>query len=461
MNAQCKSLRQASLKSNRCTIESLEDRRLLSGWTTSDDFVQPPAGIGNYAIPAAMTADSAGNVFAVGESVDYSNNHSYAIARRKSSASSQWQTVAMVQSTGSFAAKFTGVAVAPSGDVYLCGIIGGSITSGAASRVWKGTWDATGTSLSLSVVDTQSTGQYEGIAVDAAGNVFVVGHFAVYKGSKASNHWFVRKQDGGQGAFAAVDDYIFNSSYTVANAVSVIPSGPNAGVYVVGRGGGGDSPYAISAGANWIVRKSSNAGSSWSNVDTFQLDPSTNAPAVAKAIAVNENGTLSVMGSASNRVRTGGTPNKPVYTTTHRWYMRSSSDGGASWSNHDVYPESASTTFNGAMAVTTDRAGNTYVAGTLNSRSIVRSNAGGSWSTSDDAQLYADGQGATAMTRDASGTVYVGGSAMEPAPIYDEHWIVRAMNPVTTVQSGGGTDASIFANSRIADPNEDKLEELL
>lgn len=434
---------------NQCTIEPLEGRRLLS-WTTVDDFVQPLADPQaefpeTYAIPSDMAADSSGGVYVAGESWDYSfypDDRGYALLRYKSGSGSGFQTIASVQSTGTFIAKFYGVATAPDESVYLCGLKG--YAGGSLQRIWKGSWDASGTTFSLAEVDSQSTTSFRDITVDGAGNAFALGQYTANNGAV---HWVVRKQTAGQGAFVTVNDYVYsNSTSTYPSAITAIRSGPNAGVYVVGNAAG-----------RWLVRKSSNAGTTWSTVDAFQLEPSTNAPAAATAITADDNGTLHVVGRASVRVQTGGTVRKPIYSFFHRWYMRSSSNGGSSWTNHDVYPGSAGT----PTAVTTDLAGNTYVAGTVNSRGIVRTNAGGSWSTSDDAQVYADGQENTCMTRDAEGTVYVGGWAMEPAPTYDGHWIVRSMTPAATAHSSSsGTGGSIFADSRIAEANDDRLEEL-
>jgi hypothetical protein len=176
---------------------------------------------------------------------------------------------------------------------------------------------------------------------------------------------------------------------------------------------------------------------------------------------VHDDGTVYVAGRASVRVQTGGTPRKPTYSFFHRWYMRSSSNGGASWTNHDVYPASASTSAPDAFGVTTDQSGNAYVAGSFAERAIVRTNAGGSWSTSDDFQLFA-GQysAANCMARDSAGTVYFGGVADQGPPDYTAHWIVRSMSPAAAhgIAGGGG---SIFADSQIADSNDDRLVELV
>lgn len=439
-------------------MESLERRTLLSGWSTEDDFMPFNPGFGSYAINQAMTADANGNVYAVGEAADFEGvDRHIAFVRQKTSGSASWQTVGTVEgSVGSPSpAIFQAVAAVPTGELYVSGRVD------ATTKIWKGTWNAG--SLSLSVVDSGFAGYYGDIAVDAAGNVFAVGSVSVRQGRfNTTSHWIVRKQTGGQGAFTTVDDYLFNGYSAGAQAIAVIPSGPSAGVYVAGGGGGGTS-----AGANWIVRKSTNAGSTWSTVDTFQLDPATKAPSSASDIAAHEDGTLYVVGSAATGIRTGGNPQHPTYTYTKRWFMRSSSNGGASWSNHDVYPETAGTNAGSPggspVAVTTDLAGNVYLAGDRwigdISHTVVRTNADGTWSTSDDYAYDPGSYGASVfdITRDASGTIYFGGSH---SGVSGDRWFVRSMSPGAMAQAGG-TGGSIFADFQIADANDDRLEQLL
>lgn len=481
MRALCNSLPRNTSHTPRFLIEPLEGRRLLS-WTTVDDFVPPPQGFGNYAQAEDMVPDGAGGVFAAGLAFDYSISQSLALVRHKDAVSSAWQTVATISTpysgtTGTGTSGFREVAVAPTGEVYISGHLGGFPSKYV---IWKGTLNAQGTALSLSVVDSQDVNlangsvnpalvRNEDLAIDAGGNVFAVGRLTGKGGALGTSHWIVRKQTAGQGAFVTIDDYVFNKSDAWARGVTVVPSGPGAGVYVVGFGGGGNGNWGVYAGARWIVRKSTNGGSTWTNVDSFQAEPSTNAPSAASEIVAHEDGSLHVVGRVSTGVRTGGNNNFPTYRYDHRWYMRSSSDGGSSWSSHDVYPENVQAGVQpggigpalivSPEGVVTDQAGKVYVAGTVNdntvnSRSIVRTNADGGWSTSDDYQPAGGGSTrAYCMTRDSSGAVYVGGQAAD-------HWSVRSMAPATMARSSL-TSNSIFADSRITDVNRDKLEQLV
>jgi hypothetical protein len=411
-----------------------------------------------------MATDGAGGVFAVGEAHYQSGTGvSYALVRYKDAGSSVWNTVATVPAASGQNAFFSAVAVAPSGAVYVAALGG---VAGATANIQKGTWNADHTALSLSVVDTPTLGQYRyftDLAIDAAGNVFAVGKYTT---STSKQHWFVRRQTAEQGAFATVNDYMLNNTHTRAYGVTVIPSGvPNAGVYVVGHGGA--DAHGTNLGSRWIVRKSTNGGSTWSTVDSFQIEPSTNSPSAAEAVVADHTGVLHVVGRVSTRVRTGGTNKNPTYRYDHRWYLRSSSNGGSSWSSEDVYPEFVKTLFLGQAvegwfnpeAVVTDQAGKVYIAGpvdalTVNSRSVVRTNADGAWSTSDD--FHADGEGYTrayGLARDSSGAIYVGGMAAN-------HWAVRSMTPAAPLAAASGTGGSIFADSPLRDVRDDMLAEL-
>jgi hypothetical protein len=141
--------------------------------------------------------------------------------------------------------------------------------------------------------------------------------------------------------------------------------------------------------------------------------------------------------------------------------MRSSRDGGATWSSHDVYPETAGANAPAAEDVTTDLAGNVYVLGDMSiggvQHSIVRTNDGGSWRTSDDftGEPESYGADATAMTRDASGTIYVGGQLLKKTA--DQSWFLRSMSPTVTT-----TTASLpFSSIAIESESEDEALSLL
>jgi hypothetical protein len=436
-------------------VERLEDRRLLSDtWSTEDQFVPFNPGFQSFSINEAMAADADGNVYAVGDANDYEGaDRDFAVIRRKTGPAGTWQTIGMVEGSGvdGRPTAFYSVAVAPTGELYLTGAID------SQARIWKGTWIAG--SLSLSVVESRDNfTHYRDVAVDAAGNTFAIGSVTVRKGNSSTAHWMVWKQTGGVGAFRPVDDFLFNGTGSGAQALTVVNSGSAAGVYVVGFGANGTS-----AGGHWIVRKSGNAGATWGTVDAFQLDPATKAPAYAWDITSHEDGTLHAVGTAATGVRTGGTNKNPTYTYTHRWFMRSSTNGGAAWTGQDVHPGADPVNPRG---VTTDLAGNVYLTGSYYvgdvSHSIVRTNAGGSWTTSDDFAYEPGSYGAEAscMTRDAAGTIYVGGQLLS-ATNDQQGWFVRSMSPSASPATFSSAPITDGASSLLGLAEEESDDELV
>jgi hypothetical protein len=407
-----------------------------------DVFFPHEPGHSSYAVNHAMATDASGNVYAVGETYDHHLNHGVAVIRQKPTGGSTWQTVAAAEGTNvsNAPAAFYAVAVAPSGNVYVGGQTDGQF------KIWKGTWS--NGSLSLAVVDNSF--HCQDLAVDAAGNVFAAGFTSVRKGNSYIRHWVVRKQSAGQGAFVTVDDMGLIPIGAGPTSVSLVSSGPAAGVYV------GGVSTATNGAFQWMVRKSINGGSTWTTVDAFQYDPATRAPSHVRDMAAHEDGSLHVVGVASTGVRSGGTNKNPTYTYTYRWFMRSSSNGGASWSSHNIYPGNQTSS---TLSVTTDSTGNVYVAGSQvvdgTPHSVVRSNVGGDWSTSDD--YY--GSWANTMTRDAAGTVYVGGEVGVGVE-NETGWIVRSMAPAAPLAPMGATGGSLFSDSQISSAGNELLAEL-
>jgi len=94
-------------------------------------------------------------------------------------------------------------------------------------------------------------------------------------------------------------------------------------LYAVGRS------YAVADGgisAHWIVRRASSAGSDWSVVDSFQLEPGNFAAAFG--IAAGGQGGVSVVGQAAGRNPGPGS----------HWIVRQSATGDAgTWSVNDNF----------------------------------------------------------------------------------------------------------------------------
>ncbi len=131
-------------------------------------------------------------------------------------------------------------------------------------------------------------------------------------------------------------------------------------------------------------------------------------------------GNLYVAGSASKATITGyttttvkgKTTQTPIYSYVGHWLVRKSTNGGATWVLVDddcLFPSQSAVL---VSAMGEDLTGNVYVVGAAGPQSdehaIVRSNAGGMWTTIDD---YSGEKLAryTGFTTGADGTLYAAG----------------------------------------------------
>ncbi len=149
------------------------------------------------------------------------------------------------------------------------------------------------------------------VACDPSGGVFVAGTDATALYNTYA--WVVRHSGDGGATWQTVDTYHVggNGENTVNYAQGVAADG-KGNVYVVGLANESDIGH-------WIVRASSDGGSSWRTIDDY-------SSIGASAIAVDGAGRLDVLGSFwdSN------------YVEWH-WLVRQSSDGGATWVNADDF----------------------------------------------------------------------------------------------------------------------------
>lgn len=355
-------------------LEVMEPRRLMSGaWTTVD-------AVPNSEV-AAMTTDAAGNVYAM----DYGG-----AVREKLSTSADvpgsWTTIAQFASTAYH--QFYSIAADGNGNVFIAGE-GPGPSGGDAWQVYELPKGAPQGGFQL--IDDVPSGlkdasAAEGLALDAAGNIYVVGDVAVpNKNTKTYNesdtiYWTAR-----QGSYdAATGTWSFRTvdqiSSGVAHGVSIINSGSVAGIYVVGDLGQG-------WGQTWVVRKSTDGGKTWTQSDSYRYDSSGIAVSFPRGIVEDLAGNLYVAGYGEKATITGYNRKTPQYSYIPHWLVRKSSDGGISWSVDDDFQYSPSV-FAKAAGIGVDQAGNVYVAGIARdssnvSHAVVRDNQGG-WHNVDD-----------------------------------------------------------------------------
>jgi hypothetical protein len=246
---------------------------------------------------------------------------------------------------------------------------------------------------------------FESIAIDADGDLLVAARTYAADGLP---HWQVLEQAAGQSGFKVIDDVSRGdcSELTTDDARNVYAIGTTT-VTTATRGKTTSTTYAT-------VRKLTAGQSNFVTVDRV-------AGMSSNGIAVIEGG------SASAGVYVTGSQNG-------EWIVRKSVNGGGNWSEVDRYRypsvSSSSTSSNWGTAVVGDLAGNVFVAGNANVRTLtgytknktpiyrsedkwlVRKSAGGqkdSWTTNDNYEPSESGRWVGAMGTDLAGNVYVVG----------------------------------------------------
>ena len=334
----------------------------------------------------------------------------------------------------------SGLTVAPSGTIYASGSVSGVptdrgvvLSSSDSGATWTGPLD-----------DFASSGgytYYNGMASDAAGNLYVAGR-VVDSNFAAPDHWIVRRSSDGGASWTTVDDfdrggqpdgespaiavdaagdvYVSDVSFVSASSVWTVRKGvggtsfstvdaaqsgrsralfahPTAGIFTAGTKDGG-----------WTVRRSTDGGATRSNIETFRLG--NHYGSHAYGIGANALGHLFVVGAAFDR-------------TGSRWLVRKSIDGGASFSTVENFQPNGNPSK--ALRFSATPNGDLYVAGVSPSligsqHWTVRKNPGGtgSWSTYDDYQYAGKSAIPSSMAADASGNLFVGGAGID-------HWLIK------------------------------------
>lgn len=245
-------------------------------------------------------------------------------------------------------------------------------------------------------------------------------------------HWTVSKSTDGGSTWSAVDTYLLHApQYSYATNVATDTAGS---IYVIGSARDAALAY------HWVVRKSTDAGATWSTVSDYQLISNSNSMATA-------------IHSTSGAIYVGG---YGTDGTADHWIIRKSTNGGVTWSTVSDYFLIAG---KGARvnALGKDSAGNLYAGGyttdTNNIRHwIVRKSAdgGSNWTTVDDYQFDANyNSNILALTGDSAGNLYVAGTGGD---LTTTHWIVRkstdggaTWSTVSDYLHGGGVESSPFS----------------
>ncbi|MCC3155726.1 SBBP repeat-containing protein [Hymenobacter sp. 15J16-1T3B] len=343
--------------------------RLSSGgqwlWATN-------AGTG---ITTGLGLDASGNMFVSGAYVSdmtlgstvLSGSSSFSVYLAQLSGSGQWQW-ALVNNSGSVKQTFA-TATDASGNAYVVGAFLGTCAFGSTTLTSGGQYDAyvakmdpTGQWLWVVRLGGSGAEEAHGVAVDAAGNVYVAGQF--------------------------------NSQSMFVGTTALGNSGGND-VFVAKLNGAGQWQWAVKAGGNGFDS--------------------------ATGIAADAAGNLSVAGYLSGNSTVFGTFSLNTLGASDGFVARLSSSGQWLWVRQVGGPLS-----DYALSTCLDAAGNTYVGGyfgsptlTLDSQTLTnrgynnafvgKLNANGIWQWSQSAG-GGGGDGATALGLDAAGNLFVAGS---------------------------------------------------
>ena len=139
-----------------------------------------------------------------------------------------------------------------------CWSYGYIVIHNKASRAWvvRRSTDggATWQTVETFQLSSGKTAEASGIGTDALGNLYVVGYAWTPSGSLNAVHWMVRKSTNGGTSFSTVDDFGTTSS---AQRFVATPSGD---LYVAGF-------TSTATGNHWIVRKNPGGTGTWSTID--------------------------------------------------------------------------------------------------------------------------------------------------------------------------------------------------
>jgi hypothetical protein len=392
----------------------------LDPWETKDVF-QPTPGLS--ASSADVVPDAGGNIYAVGSGdATADGSQRIALVQKSTDQGATWTIVDELSAPDWTWAHYRAFASDATGRLFVGGD-GFPVNRPSSNLAWiiresadhGVTWTTADDPFPFPG-DTDAG--CADMKVSPSGDVYASGSSLKYGA-------VVRRRSAGASQFTTV----FSAGQSAKGSCWSIAFHPTRGVFTAC-----DMDIAGSPGIPvWTVRRSPSGNlNTWTTVDTF-MSPTIKPYGSARDIVVTDSGTIYVSGWTYS-----------VKTRLETWVVRSSADGGVTWTTSDSYTGSWGAEGSG---ITLDSVGNLFVCGRLQDSSgsshwlvrkgttVVKLVQQGKkwvqvstvvWANSDVFQLAPNRTAmALDLNRDNSGNMFVCGHAADGTGA--DHWIVRKL----------------------------------
>lgn len=388
-------------------------------WTTVLDY--------QYIIGASsggncIAADALGNVFSGGVGYPPSGFGSGLVLRTYTGLESWFMSDNSNPSSPQYGSEVNGLAFDSLGNLYSSGTLYSPCTkTSCPGSQWyirmSSDAGASWTTMNLFQYTTGKSCGAGSIAADLSGNIFVVGTASDANGV---HHWVVRKGANAGQTWSSVDDLPSAGALGIGFV-------PNVGLFAVGQMSTTiKSKNSSTTTSSWLVRRSLDGGSTWSTVDLLQ--PPAGYGADGYSVVGDVSGNVYVAGNTTILVGTGRTSTYVsewlVRRSSDGGNSWSTVDAFSYVSGKSSVLSAIGKDSVGNPVVTgtgTDSSGNQHW--------LVRRLIQGTWQTVDDYQLAPGQKGAfgSGVVTDAAGNLLVTGGANDSAGV--THWIVRRTSP--------------------------------
>lgn len=395
----------AGIGLNNSDISNWVVRRSSDGgasWTTVDTY---NLAISYSAFLSDIYSPTASTLFTIGSGID-STNKSHWIVRKSTDNGNTWVTVNdfLASALSNVQASGQSITADNLGNLY-------SIGTGQVFFTDINHWftqKSTDAGISWITIDDYSytrkgENKVMSLAYDSNNKIL---YSAGYEGPINYSTWIVRKSNDNGNTWVTIDSYQMYK-YSKAIAYKVFIKGSD--LYTLGNAT--DNNYL----GHWIVRKSTDGGISWNNIDSWA--PYVNNSTTAKAIAFDSSGNIYVGGYVVD--------SSSFY---QRWIVRKSSNNGASWTVVDNYAPNYINSLNDIIVTASNEiiATGNYLNPSSQTTWLVRksNDGGGSWTNIDTYQMVSSKTSVANMIFvNSSNEIFITGYALDASN--NSHSIVR------------------------------------